>query len=355
MKNRAKFYNLNIHQITHDEGHSYIADISDYINDFSEGGFHSEFICILFEDMLEIGPQNSLHFDIRNNGCGRYSFMKHQYLWFSASDNSNPLINKKKYNLLISAREHLDIIDNDGFGFDKVGIQARFDYAKHLFKRLWPFTVLPDVNRKIDNDGTFKKLFQLVNSDSELTYDRKYSLYELFKLVLNIPGDVAECGVYKGSSAFFLGRHISKLCLDKRLCLFDSFKGLSTPEILDGSWWKKGDLKSSIDEVNENLSQLGDVSFVDIYEGWIPDRFYEVADRRFCFVHIDLDLAKPTLSAVKFFYSRLSYGGIMLLDDYGFKSCPGVTQIFDDFMADKPENIINLSSGGCFIMKKPAQ
>lgn len=350
VRHSAQIFDLKPSQFKHDDGYSYIADMSALINKMTVHGVQADFSCILFEDKLEIGPRNMLHVDIRKHGGGRYSFMNHN-LWFSASDNSNPIYNNKKYSVLISAAEHIDIIDNDGLGFENKEIQERFLYAKNSFRKIWPFTVFPDVNRRIDNDEAFKQLFQLVNSDSELTYERKYSLNELFKLVRNVPGDVAECGVYKGASAFFLGRHISDFELDKRLCLFDSFQGLSTPDVLDGSWWQKGDLQSSIADVTEKLKHLDDFSFVEIYEGWIPDRFHEVEDRRFCFVHVDVDLAQPTLSAVEFFYSRLNQGGIMLMDDYGFTSCPGVTKVFDEFMADKPEQIINLSSGGGFIMK----
>lgn len=351
MKNSAKILHLNPHQFNHDDGYSYIADISALINEIRDGGRQPDYVCILFENELEIGPRNTQHVDIRKYGGGRYSFLNNN-LWFSASDNSDPIHNNKKYSVLISAPEHIDIIDNDGLGFENTEIQQRFNCAKNSFKKIWPFTVLPDVNRKIDTDDDFKQIFQLVSPDSDSTYERKYSLNELFKLVKNVPGDVSECGVYKGGSAFLLARHISDSGLDKRLCLFDSFNGLSTPDVLDGSWWHKGDLQSTVVDVTENLKPIGDYSFIDIYEGWIPDRFDEVEDRTFCFVHIDVDLAQPTLSAVEFFYPKLSQGGIMLMDDYGFTSCPGVTKVFDDFMADKPEQIINLSSGGCFIVKK---
>lgn len=350
MKNRAKIFDLESCQFDYDDGFSYVVDISAFICDINDADYQALFNVILFENEVEMGSRNTLHDDIRKYGGGRYSFLNH-HLWFSASDNSNPIHNKKHYSILISNTEHIDIIDNDGLGFEIKDIQKRFDYAKNIFKKIWPFTVLPDVNRKIDTDDAFKQLFQLVNPDFELTYERKYSLNELFKLARDVPGDVAECGVYRGGSAFFLGRHIIKFRLDKRLCLFDSFQGLSIPSTLDGTWWKKGDLQSTVVQVTENLKHLDDSSFIEIYEGWIPDRFHEVEARSFCFVHIDVDLAQPTMNAVEFFYPRLSQGGIMLMDDYGFTSCPGVTKFFDDFMTDKPEQIINLASGGCFIIK----
>ena len=84
---------------------------------------------------------------------------------------------------------------------------------------------------------------------------------------------------------------------------------------------------------------------IHFYRGWIPERFAEVADRRFAFVHIDVDLYQPTLDSVAFFYQRLVPGGIIVCDDYGFTTCPGATRAMDEFMADKPEHIVHLPTG----------
>jgi O-methyltransferase len=104
--------------------------------------------------------------------------------------------------------------------------------------------------------------------------------------------------------------------------------------------------------VQRALAPLGAISFVDIYKGWIPDRFHEVADRRFCFVHIDVDLYQPSLDSIAFFYPRMEPGAIIVLDDYGFESCPGVTAAIDKFMEGKPEPVVNVSAGGALIIKK---
>jgi hypothetical protein len=48
----------------------------------------------------------------------------------------------------------------------------------------------------------------------------------------------------------------------------------------------------------------------------------------------------------------MTAGGIILLDDYGFASCPGVTKAIDQFMVDKPEPIVNLASGGAVIIRR---
>jgi O-methyltransferase len=228
----------------------------------------------------------------------------------------------------------------------------RFALARNVYRKVWGNTPLPDHGRRIDTDQNFAREVARLYAEDDFTYERKYNLDQLFQLVLNIGGDVAECGVYKGGSTFFLARHIAERGLNKRLCLFDAFEGLSAPTKLDGGYWRQGALASTVDDVQRALDPLGPLQCVEFFRGWIPDRFTEVSDRHFCFVHIDVDLYQPTLDSIIFFYPRLEPGGIIVLDDYGFESCPGVTAAIDWFMKDKAEPIINLSAGGAFIVKK---
>lgn len=50
----------------------------------------------LFENGIELGPAHSVHADIRNYGLGQFSHWGTE-LFFSTSDNSNPLTNGRKY------------------------------------------------------------------------------------------------------------------------------------------------------------------------------------------------------------------------------------------------------------------
>lgn len=50
----------------------------------------------LYENGVELGPAHATHKDIRKYGLGQYSHWG-PYLYFSTSDNSNPLTNGRKY------------------------------------------------------------------------------------------------------------------------------------------------------------------------------------------------------------------------------------------------------------------
>lgn len=179
--------------------------------------------------------------------------------------------------------------------------------------------------------------------------DRRWMIHQLLRLTEDVDGDTAECGVYEGATSWLICHASANSCHSRTHFAFDSYEGLSSPSHLDGKHWETGDLACSLETVRENLKTF-DNNIVYL-KGWIPDRFKEVEERYFSFVHIDVDLYEPTLASIAFFYERVNPGGIIVCDDYGFTSCPGATQAIDSFLINKPEKMISLSSGGGFFMK----
>ena len=54
------------------------------------------------------------------------------------------------------------------------------------------------------------------------------------------------------------------------------------------------------------------------------------ADINFSFVSLDVDLYQPTLCGLKFFYPRMSKGGVIMVHDYG-SPWLGVALAVDEF------------------------
>jgi O-methyltransferase len=203
-------------------------------------------------------------------------------------------------------------------------------------------------------------LFRRVSQDCEgirgLPNDRRFFLLATARVARDLQGDSAECGVRFGASSLFILNGLDDP--DREHHLFDSFEGLSEPTKEDHpsenerSVWKSGDLAAAEEVVHKNLSAFSNCRY---YKGWIPDRFDEVSDRLFSFVHIDVDLYKPTLDSLKFFYPRMRQGGIILCDDYGSSDCPGATRAFDEFFRAKEESIFHIPTGqGMVIKSSPA-
>ena len=177
---------------------------------------------------------------------------------------------------------------------------------------------------------------------------RHWMLYQLLRLTENVPGDTAECGVYRGAASYLIAAFAARSRGAKSHHLFDSFEGLSAPDGGDGPLWQQGDFSVPADSAMNLLSRF---SNVQLHQGWIPERFPEVADRSFSFVHVDVDLSEPTRASIEFFYPRLSPGAVLVCDDFGMPTCPGATKAIEDFLRDKPEKMIFLSDGGGFFIK----
>ena len=84
-------------------------------------------------------------------------------------------------------------------------------------------------------------------------------LYQLLRLVENIPGDTAECGVYKGADSYLICKvNESRVSDDRMHFIFDSFEGVSAPTSADESYWNKGDLSCAEDVVKRSATPEAD-------------------------------------------------------------------------------------------------
>jgi len=196
-------------------------------------------------------------------------------------------------------------------------------------------------------DASFTN-YQQVHSVTPATAHRHLALRSLAALVRDIEGDTVECGSYRGASSSLILEANERDAPERNHHIFDSFQGLSTPGEFDGNYWSRQDLSASEDDLRGNLGNRR----YQLYSGWIPERFNEVATEEFCFVHIDVDLHQPTKDSLRFFYPRLAMGGIILCDDYGSSRCRGATRACDDFTAQQGlPGFAALPAGGGFIIK----
>ncbi|MCU0934752.1 MAG: TylF/MycF family methyltransferase [Gammaproteobacteria bacterium] len=199
-------------------------------------------------------------------------------------------------------------------------------------------------------DREFLDAYARLSPENPYSQDRKYLLREYARMVQSLPGVMAECGCFRGASAYFM----ASAAPDTPLLLFDSFAGLSEPKIEDRPSdshklvWTRGALAASEQVVREVLRDFTQVRY---FKGWIPERFAEVAGETFKLVHIDVDLYEPTLECIRFFYPRLVRGGVIVLDDYGSTLCPGAFRAVSEYMAGKPEYVLHVPTGQGVVVK----
>lgn len=145
-----------------------------------------------------------------------------------------------------------------------------------------------------------------------------------------VPGAIAELGVYRGELAAILNR----LFPDRTLYLFDTFEGFSQNDLSDGQEGKHsqaavGDFQdTSLDMV---LSRMAYPDKVIVRKGYFPATT-EGLDDSFAFVSLDVDLYKPTLAGLNYFYPRLAKGGCIFIHDYNNRRYKGVRSAVEEFV-----------------------
>lgn len=214
------------------------------------------------------------------------------------------------------------------------------------------------------DDVSIGRYYEMYNKFSAVTdtppsvwrRDRFLNLFEIVCFALDRTektGKVAECGCWKGLSS----RLICEQILFKRpkfdgsdFYVFDSFEGLSKPSRFD----KKVDNSfiGMFSSGENNLRKvLSDFPNVNILKGWIPDVFSKVSKQKYSFVHLDVDLAEPTIKSLEFFWPQMLSGGIILCDDYGSKMWLGTKIQTDNFVVDNKISYLRLSTGQILLFK----
>ncbi len=224
---------------------------------------------------------------------------------------------------------------------------VRYQISEAFVSGVYPKYKFSEFGRLFLEDSDFIEYYkQFMDPENWHSLDRKYTLKEMLKHVAGLKGDLVECGVYKGASAWLMCNEFTTA--DKTVHLFDSFEGLSRPSEQDGDYWHQGALHSPESVLNDGLKQFNNYK---VYKGWIPEVFDDYSANDVCFLHIDVDLYEPTLHALKYFYPNIVRQGIILMDDFGFTSCPGAKLAADNFFDDKPESIISLPTGQGLVIK----
>ena len=173
-----------------------------------------------------------------------------------------------------------------------------------------------------------------------------FMVHSIVRTQIALEGDMAEVGVYQGGSA----KLICETKKEKELYLFDTFTGL--PELSNDDthfgkkyWYKNQFNNTSVDSI-EKL--LGKYENVHIIKGVFPESGEEIINKKFCFVHLDVDLYKSTIDALRFFFPKMVKGGIILIHDF---HSDGIQKAFREFKNENSVQLIELTGSQAMLIK----
>lgn len=154
--------------------------------------------------------------------------------------------------------------------------------------------------------------------------EKMIAQYELFKRTVNVKGDIVECGVYKGTSLMRFAMYRDILEFDKKIYGFDTFyKFPETTQNEDISLRNKfiieGGQPMKIRDLKKYIEFKG-LKKVELIKGdvieTIPKFVKKYKNLSISFINMDLDIYEPTKVALQHLWDKVSYGGIMILDNY---------------------------------------
>jgi hypothetical protein len=169
-----------------------------------------------------------------------------------------------------------------------------------------------------------------------LGYDRLYVLWQAVNNVARLSHAFAEVGSFRGGSAFFLASAFKAVTGDDaEIHIVDTFEGHPLHKIsgLDSGQQPGKFATTSYEEVQDYLASFPRLT---VHKGEATDLMANWPDRQYSLVHLDVDLHDPTLWCLQYFGDRVVPGGIIVLDDFGAASCPGVAIAVEEFLKGYP-------------------
>lgn len=202
---------------------------------------------------------------------------------------------------------------------------------------------------------------QMGGKDSRVTWLSRYSLLVRDE---KMAGSVAECGVFRGDYA----QYINSFFPDRKLYLFDSFDGFRKEDLLEKDFHERelSDGHCIPDNILESLISFSTTSVplvmkkmiypenVIIKQGYVPETLFGIDDE-FCFVNLDMDLYKPMLEGLRFFYPRIVHGGVLMVHDYYGQHAPGVKKAISEFEKERNYDLLKypLERSSSLLVIKP--
>ena len=168
-----------------------------------------------------------------------------------------------------------------------------------------------------------------------------------------VPGDIAECGVWRGGSMMVIALALlARGDRSRSLYLYDTFEGMSAPTAHDrshdgipadellrrtpdktGIW-----CYASLEDVRANILSTGyPEEQVHLIRGKVEETIPRVLPTSLSLLRLDTDWYESTKHELNHLYPLLNTSGIMVIDDYGHWQ--GARRAVDEYFRERDEKV----------------
>jgi O-methyltransferase len=165
-----------------------------------------------------------------------------------------------------------------------------------------------------------------------MNYDRLYTLWQAVRAApLDTPA--IEIGSYRGGSARFIAEAFQAFGRTPRLYLCDTFAGPVEIDSRIDIGHRDADKYETV-SAGATAEYLSGYPALEVVEGDIVETSRHLPEESYGLVHLDVNYYPSTVFCLRFFAPRLADDALMVIDDYGFVTCPGVKAAADEFVTE---------------------
>lgn len=268
--------------------------------------------------------------------------------------------------------EPVAIIDNNLAGINGIVSldilkEKKQEHVKILLAHEYPTTCV-EIRQKLLKYVTINDIVDIFSPSMyfhDLYYDDLYysdarrmnlerAMREIYRN--NIPGEIAEFGVYEGDFAVWIN-----LCFpEKNFYLFDTFSGFDDRDIddfeksLSGKRLFYGRFEGDANTREKIvLEKMCYDNVVHIKRGYFPDSTEGMKDIKYSFVHIDVDLYKPTKAGLEYFWPRMNPGGYIFCHDLQAPTFPAARVAIKEFCEENGVSYVPMNDNRTGVLAKP--
>ena len=249
--------------------------------------------------------------------------------------------------------------------FDRVLRELVQPYHESVF---WGDRLLTlDKSVAFRNDEGFRTALQLADSSTGRNqYEspdgigwRYHTLIWAARACLALPGDYVECGVYRGDMTWMITQSVDIGGAGKTFYLYDTFSGFDprysseadfpdAPHLYAFAQNEYGapDIESGV------RHRFSGKDYIVVTKGVVPDVLHQLAPDRIAFLHLDMNSPRAEAAALEVLFDRITPGGIVVFDDYGWKVFQKQKEAADRFMAARGQVILELPTGQGLMIRR---
>jgi O-methyltransferase len=201
-------------------------------------------------------------------------------------------------------------------------------------------------------DVEFLRIYELARANTLVDIVRCYELWDLAHNLREIPGAILEVGVWRGGTAAILASALAYTKPGESIYLCDTFRGVVKAGANDTTYRGGEHADTSQENVRSLLRSLS-ISNAVLLEGMFPeDTGARIPSGAIALCHIDVDVYQSARDTVEWVEPRLSTGGALVFDDYGFPTCAGVTRLVHELRETRRWTAIYNLNGHAILIKR---